>query len=1105
MREAPAEAGGGAPQDSSASWWGSATPVPRPGAEGRAADGPGADGRAADGRAADGPAGDAEPDPAGGEERADGPEPPPATGDPVLATAWKKSSAILAEWAATGAIEPEEAAKATGTTEVPAPTTAVPGPTTAIPGPTTAVSRPASAVRAPGTAVPAPPERRSEPARPGAARPPAGGDAAAPPVEITRRPPTARPQHRLEHMTRPEPAPRVDAARAQPAAPHRPPEPYRPPEPHRPPVAPEPPRVPQAPATPPPPRSSQAPATPPPAMPWGNQEPPVEAPARTAPTSAPPPPAPPLRAVPSLPADEDRSRPSRLRALPPLSQPETASRPTQLRAVPPLAAPDTAPHRPQPASPAPDSRPTAPQSRPPGPESRPAAYESQQPASQPQQPAPQPSPPVREPRPPAPESPFAAFEPRAAAGQPRVETPPPPAQPRVPQGEPEPPVGAPGGPSRPTAGRGGSSNRVTPTHEREARIFGPDAHIFEPQAPARDRDSAQFEPESRVIEPQASARGSTFAPESRVIEPTAPREPTLTPLRVVPPPDTAPPPATVPHPAAPHATAPDVAAPALPDPDRRPAPARRRDAVAPVAEPPRRPEATARLAEASAAVADTYARVETAPREPLVAPGGTKTVPTRPEPTRRLRPQARPGPQARPDPHPLADVDIALAAPARVEPRHRLHPITPLLRGVRMLAIVIAIFSWQGYQELGPVRWALGASAVLAVALALAAISWLTTGYQILGRELRISEGVLWRRTRAIPLERLQTVDVVRPMMARLAGVAELRLEVVGAPRAEAPLAYLSTSAASRLREHLLGLAGTPSNRRFQHTADRVVHLGSNGQVVLAHLMTPHAFFAPLILSLTLTPTLEQSRFTFVAIGSMLTATVGIVQVPIRRILDEWNFRLREDDKGLRLRHGLLGTRSQTVPRQRIQAVGVTWPLMWRPFGWLKARMDVAGYGHHDRDVNMHAGVLLPVADGDTARQVLADVLDADLLTLPVSPVPQRAKWLAPLRYRMLAVGHDREMVYARDGWLVPKLVIAPLARAQSVRVVQGPIQRLLGLADVHVDTAGRLHVVGEHRDADEAYALAATLASAARAARARELGAHHRSNTTATANANPT
>jgi putative membrane protein len=167
--------------------------------------------------------------------------------------------------------------------------------------------------------------------------------------------------------------------------------------------------------------------------------------------------------------------------------------------------------------------------------------------------------------------------------------------------------------------------------------------------------------------------------------------------------------------------------------------------------------------------------------------------------------------------------------------------------------------------------------------------------------------------------------------------------------------------------------------------------------------------------------------------------------------------------------------------------------------------MDVAGYGQHDRQANMHAGLLLPVADADTAREVLAEVLGVDLMEVPVEPAPHRARWLAPLRHRLLAIGFDSEMVYARDGWIVRKLVIAPLARTQSVRVVQGPIQRMLGLADVHIDTAGRLHVVGEHRDVEEAYALAATLASAAREARDREMGAHHRSNAATRANAIPT
>jgi putative membrane protein len=440
-----------------------------------------------------------------------------------------------------------------------------------------------------------------------------------------------------------------------------------------------------------------------------------------------------------------------------------------------------------------------------------------------------------------------------------------------------------------------------------------------------------------------------------------------------------------------------------------------------------------------------------------------------------------------------------VAAP--LEPRHRLHPVTPLLRGLRILAIVIAVFSWQGYQELGPLRWALGAVGVLMVALAVAAVSWLTTGYQIHGRELRISEGLLWRRTRAIPLERLQTVDVVRPLLARLTGVAELRLEVIGASRAEAPLAYLSLPLASRLREHLLSLAGGRDGiEAGGQSADRLVHAVSNGRVLLAQLLTPHTWFVPVALVVALVPyQQQQQRWNLVAVGSMFTAIVGVVQIPVRRIVEEWHFRIREDEAGLRLHHGLLSTRSQTVPRQRIQAVGVTWPLMWRPMGWLQARMDVAGYGAHDRHAGRHAGVLLPVADIHAAHPVLAQVLGAELLTPPLIPAPRRSRWLAPLRYRLLAVGHDRELVYARDGWLIRRLVIAPLARAQSVRVVQGPIQRLLRLADVHLDTAGRLHVVGEHRDVEEAYALAATLASAARSARAREMGAHHRSNSAAT------
>jgi putative membrane protein len=59
-----------------------------------------------------------------------------------------------------------------------------------------------------------------------------------------------------------------------------------------------------------------------------------------------------------------------------------------------------------------------------------------------------------------------------------------------------------------------------------------------------------------------------------------------------------------------------------------------------------------------------------------------------------------------------------------------------------------------------------------------------------------------------------------------------------------------------------------------------------------------------------------------------------------------------------------------------------------------------------------------------------------------------------------------------------------PYARIQSVRVVQGPLQRRLRLATVYADTAGGRSGAARDRDLTEAWALAAELTVRARQAR---------------------
>jgi putative membrane protein len=60
-----------------------------------------------------------------------------------------------------------------------------------------------------------------------------------------------------------------------------------------------------------------------------------------------------------------------------------------------------------------------------------------------------------------------------------------------------------------------------------------------------------------------------------------------------------------------------------------------------------------------------------------------------------------------------------------------------------------------------------------------------------------------------------------------------------------------------------------------------------------------------------------------------------------------------------------------------------------------------------------------------------------------------------------------------------------PLEKVQSLRRVEGPVQRRLRLASVHVDTAGRaVHATLRDRDAGEATEALDELAELARAAR---------------------
>jgi putative membrane protein len=190
---------------------------------------------------------------------------------------------------------------------------------------------------------------------------------------------------------------------------------------------------------------------------------------------------------------------------------------------------------------------------------------------------------------------------------------------------------------------------------------------------------------------------------------------------------------------------------------------------------------------------------------------------------------------------------------------------------------------------------------------------------------------------------------------------------------------------------------------------------------------------------------------------------------------------------GLRLRSGLVQTTAETIRPGRVQGVRLVEPLVWRAFGWCRLEVDVAGpkQRHENRSESQRLRALIPVGSRAEADQVIGELLSTR--PVPALRAPRAARWKAPLTYHFLAWGGNDRYVAASRGRVCRKTTWVPLEKVQSVRWVQGPVQRRLGLASVRLDVAGRRVTASiEDRGTAEADEIFARLPGLARQARAR-------------------
>lgn len=391
-----------------------------------------------------------------------------------------------------------------------------------------------------------------------------------------------------------------------------------------------------------------------------------------------------------------------------------------------------------------------------------------------------------------------------------------------------------------------------------------------------------------------------------------------------------------------------------------------------------------------------------------------------------------PAPAPAPAPEPPAD-DLAW---------RRMHPVTPAVKGWKVLVAVLAVIAWNAADDvrqlaewLGGRAWLVIAGVVVLVTLVgfgYSAVAWRMTRFAVTDDAVHLRSGVVFRQQRQARLDRLQAVDVVQPLLARIIGLSELRLEVAGGAGSGVSLAFLREAEAEELRAELLaraaglhhgrrprpavpgagpstGTSADPGTSPLATTApdavpatnhpatadpdaaltlpvepdddwsgpapvapERPVYEVPVGRLLLSTLLSSATIW--LVVMLGGVGALIVSTGRVGSAFALLPALLGVVSYSWTRFNRGANFRAAISPDGIRLRHGLTESRAQTVPPGRVQAVKVTQGLLWRKQDWWRVEVNVAGYGSTG-DQAQTENVLLPVGTRDDAMLALWLVL----------------------------------------------------------------------------------------------------------------------------------
>lgn len=386
------------------------------------------------------------------------------------------------------------------------------------------------------------------------------------------------------------------------------------------------------------------------------------------------------------------------------------------------------------------------------------------------------------------------------------------------------------------------------------------------------------------------------------------------------------------------------------------------------------------------------------------------------------------------------------------EARYKLHPVSAVVdfvKGLKELILpFLILFFANGFNVTFNMRdggfWSsiipLGIFVlIIVVRLITGILKWWTYVYWFEEKELRVEYGLIVKKKRYIPFDRIQSFNYKEGIFHRIFGLVQVMVETAGSTngKPEVILTAITKEAANQIElvtrkrkeekqenelqgENVVSLEkGNQSQAESQNA--RVIHKmntkdliilattsSSMGVVIagVAAVLSQFAEFIPFEWLFEEVSSIIKFGFVIVALAIFVSFLFTWVVAVIITFINYYNFTVIEENERLTITRGLLEKKKVTIPLNRIQAIKIVENPLRQMFGFAAVVVESAsgGFGGEEKKIT-----LLPLVRKKHLYDPLQDLFPQFEWNQALTRPPKNAK---PFFYRIDFI------------WLLPIIVL---------------------------------------------------------------------------------